>query len=53
MKYEAVASHHGSAGSRMIRRLVSKFNVSFPSEVYLDVDALESFSRRTEPTVHR
>ena len=53
MKYEAVASHHGSAGSRMIRRLVSKFNVSFPSEVCLDVDALEPFSRRTEPTVHR
>ena len=32
MKFEAVASHHGSAGSRMLR-LVSKFNVSFPSEV--------------------
>ena len=29
MKYEAVASHHGSAGSRVLRRLV-KFNVSFP-----------------------
>ena len=43
MKYEAVASHHGSAGSRMLRRLVSKFNVSFPSEVCPDVDALEPF----------
>ena len=40
MKYEAVASHHGSAGSRMLRGLVSKFNVSFPSG-------------RTEPAVHR
>ena len=43
MKYEAVASHHGSAGSRMLRRFVSKFNVSFPSEVCPDVDALEPF----------
>ena len=43
MKHEAVASHHGSAGSRMLRRLVSKFNVSFPSEVCPDVDALEPF----------
>ena len=41
MKYEAVASHHGSAGSRMLRRLVSKFNVC------PDVDALEPF--RGEP----
>ena len=38
MKYEAVASHHVS-----LRRLVSKFNVSFPSEVCPDVDALEPF----------
>ena len=43
MKYEAVASHHGSAGSRMLPRLVSKFNVSFPSEVCPDVDAPEPF----------
>ena len=43
VKYEAVASHHGAAGSRMLRRLVSKFNVSFPSEVCPDVDALEPF----------
>ena len=43
MEHEAVASHHGSAGSRMLRRLVSKFNVSFPSEVCPDVDALEPF----------
>ena len=43
MKYEAVASYHGSVGSRMLRRLVSKFNVSFPSEVCPDVDALEPF----------
>ena len=27
----------------MLRRLVSKFNVSFPSEVCPDVDALEPF----------
>ena len=27
MKYEAVASHHGSAGSRMLRRLARKLNV--------------------------
>ena len=27
----------------MLRRLVSKFNVSFPSEVWPDVDALEQF----------
>ena len=39
LKYEAVAAHHGSAGSRMLRRLGSKFNVSFPSEVCPDVDA--------------
>ena len=37
------ASHHGSAGSRMLRRLVRKFNVSFPSEVWPDVDALHPF----------
>ena len=43
MKYEAVASHHGSAGSMMLRRLVSKFNVCFPWEVCPDVDALEPF----------
>ena len=43
MKYDAVALHHGSAGSRMLRWLVSKFNVSFPSEVCPDVDALEPF----------
>ena len=43
MKYEAVTSHHGSAGSRMLRRLVSKFNVSFPSEVFLDVEMFEPF----------
>ena len=43
MKYEAVGSHHGSAGSRTLRRLVSKFNVSFPSEVCPDVDAPEPF----------
>ena len=42
-KYEAMASHHGSAGSRMLRRLVSKFNMSFPSEVCPDVDAHETF----------
>ena len=42
-KYEAVASHHGSAGSRMLRRLVSKFNVSFPSKVCPEMDALEPF----------
>ena len=41
MKYEAVASHHDSAGSRMLRRLVSKFNMSFLSEACLD--ALEPF----------
>ena len=41
MKYEAVPSHHGSAGYRMLRRLVSKSNVS--SEVCPDVDALEPF----------
>ena len=35
--------HHGSAGSRMLRRLVSKFNVSVPSEVCPEVDALEPF----------
>ena len=43
MEYEAVASNHGSAGSRMLGRLGSKFNVSFPSEVCPDVDALEPF----------
>ena len=42
MKFEAVETHHGSAGSSMLRRLVSKFNVSFPSEVS-DVDAIEPF----------
>ena len=43
MKYEAAASHHGSAGSRILRRLVSKFNVSCPSGVRPDVDAHEPF----------
>ena len=42
MEYEAVASNHGSAGSRL-RRRGSKFDVSFPSEVWPDVDALEPF----------
>ena len=41
MKYEAVASPH--VCSRMLRRLVSKFNVSLPSEVCPDVDAPETF----------
>ena len=39
LKCETVASHHCSAGSRL-RRLVSKLNMSFPSEVRPDVDAL-------------
>ena len=43
MKYEAVDSHYGSAGSRMLRGLVSRFNVSFPSKVGPDEDALERF----------
>ena len=51
MEYDSVASHHGSAGFRMLRRLVSKFNVSFPSEVCPEVDALQP-SRRTEPAAH-
>ena len=49
MKYEAVTSHHGSAGSRMLRRLGSNFNVSFPSEVCPDVDALEPFRGERNP----
>ena len=43
MKYEAVSSHRGSADPRMLRRLVSKYNVPFPSEVCPDVDGLETF----------
>ena len=39
MKYVAVASYRGSAGSRMLRRLDSKFNVSFLSEVCPDMGA--------------
>ena len=41
MKYKAVASHHGSARSRMLRQLVSKFNVSIPSVAPLVKDVLE------------
>ena len=40
IKFEAVASHHLSAGSGCS---VSKVNVSFPSEVCPDVDADETF----------
>ena len=41
MKYEAVAPHHRSAGSLMLRRIVSKFNVPLPPETPADV--LEPF----------
>ena len=53
VKYDSAASHHGSAGSRMLRRLVSKFTMSFPSEVCPDEDALEPFRGERKPAVHR
>ena len=53
IKCEAVDSHHGSAGSRMLRRLGSKFDVSFPSEVCPGRGRAQTLSRRTEPTVHQ